>query len=131
MIKTQTHSPFRHVTTKMFSLGEGRLVHDLHYGDPAFSLHHRMESMSGGGGGGGSGGSGSGSDNGNGNGASRPVVPSNATFDCVLQVQTQLPKGDKSRRQHEALSLVVVQLMYGPHPQPPEYIQVLPTYGAT
>ncbi len=100
------------MTSKMFNLGEARLVHDLHYGDPSF---HRS--------GGDTGPTGSG---GAPNG--RPLVTSNATFDCVLQVQTELPKGDKSRRRSDALSLMVVQLAYGSYPRRPEFVQVS-TFG--
>ncbi len=34
----------------------------------------------------------------------------NATFNCVLQVQTQLPRGEKSESQYDALSLIIVEL---------------------
>ena len=36
-----------------------------------------------------------------------------ATFDCTLEFETELPKGDKTSQRYDALSLVIIELDRG------------------
>ncbi len=40
------------------------------------------------------------------------MAVSNSTFDCVLHVETEMPKGDKSDERYDALSLMIVELNF-------------------
>lgn len=57
--------------------------------------------------------------------AKRPWISTlNSTFDCVLHVETELPKGDKTRSKYDALSLIIIELNYSGHPKMPNYVEV-------
>jgi hypothetical protein len=43
------------------------------------------------------------------------VPPFNDTFDCVIQIETELPKGEKSGEKYDALSLIIIELNYSTH----------------
>ena len=59
----------------------------------------------------------------------RPWVANlNTTFDCVLQIETELPKGDKTGEKYDALSLIIIELNYSAHLKTPNYIEIS-TFG--
>ena len=44
-----------------------------------------------------------------------PLPPYNDTFDCVIHIETELPKGEKSGEKYDALSLIIIELNYSSH----------------
>ena len=44
-----------------------------------------------------------------------PLPPYNETFDCVIHIETELPKGEKSGEKYDALSLLIIELNYSSH----------------
>ena len=44
-----------------------------------------------------------------------PLPPYNETFDCVIHIETELPKGEKSGEKYDALSLIIIELNYSSH----------------
>ena len=49
-------------------------------------------------------------------------IYANKTFDCSIQFETELPKGDKTNGKYDALSLIIVELSHNAeYPMPGEY----------
>ena len=44
-----------------------------------------------------------------------PLPSHNETFDCVIHIETELPKGEKSGGKYDALSLIIIELNYSSH----------------
>ena len=44
-----------------------------------------------------------------------PLPSYNETFDCVIHIETELPKGEKSGEKYDALSLIIIELNYSSH----------------